>query len=75
MAVAGQLPRQVEMSMGAEGARQLAESDAIPVLKGSTEQMCDRLEWLRERFAISYILVADQLMDALAPVVARLTGK
>jgi len=52
--------------------RQLAESDAIPVLKGTTEQMCDRLEWLRQQFGISYILVGDQLMDALAPVVARL---
>ena len=75
MAVGGRLPRQVEMSMGADGARQLAESDAIPVLKGDVEQMCDRLEWLRERFNITYVLVADQLMDALAPVVARLAGK
>jgi probable F420-dependent oxidoreductase len=75
MGVAGQVPRQVEMSIGAEATRQLAESDAIPVLKGTTEQMCDRLEWLRERFGISYILVGDQLMDALAPVVSRLAGK
>jgi len=74
MAVAGRMPRQVEMSMGADAARQLAESDAIPVLKGTTEQMCDRLKWLRERFGISYMLVADQLMDALAPVVERLAG-
>jgi probable F420-dependent oxidoreductase len=75
MAVAGQVPRQVELSLGADAARQLAESDAIPVLRGTTEQMCDRLEWLRERFGISYILIGDQLMDALAPVVARLAGK
>lgn len=75
MAVAGRLPRQVEAGLGADGARQLADSDAIPVLKGSTEQMVERLEWLRERFAISYILVADQIMDTLAPVVARLAGR
>jgi hypothetical protein len=75
MAVAGRLPRQVEMSLGAEAARQLAESDAIPVLKGSTDQMCERLEWLRATFGISYVLVADQLMDALAPVVSRLAGR
>jgi probable F420-dependent oxidoreductase len=75
MAVAGQLPRQVAMSLGADAARQLAESDAIPVLKGTTEQMCDRLESLRQHFGISYILVGDQLMDALAPVVARLAGR
>jgi hypothetical protein len=36
--------------------------------------MCDRLEWLRETFAINYLMVGDQLMDALAPVVARLAG-
>jgi hypothetical protein len=33
------------------------------------------LEWLREKFAISYIMVGDQLMDALAPVVSELAGK
>jgi probable F420-dependent oxidoreductase len=75
MAVAGQVPRQVEMSLGADAARQLAESDAIPVLKGTTEQMRDRMEWLRQQFGISYILVDDQLMDALAPVVSRLAGR
>jgi probable F420-dependent oxidoreductase len=74
MAVGGRVPRQVEMMRGADGARQLAESDAIPVLKGTPEQMCDRLEWLRERLAINYVLVADQLVDALAPVVSRLAG-
>jgi probable F420-dependent oxidoreductase len=71
MAVGGQVPRHIQMSRGAEYAQQLAESDAIPVLKGSIDQMCDRLEWLRDKFAISYIMVSDQLMDALAPVVAR----
>jgi probable F420-dependent oxidoreductase len=75
MAVGGRVPKQIEMSMGQDAARQLAESDAIPVLKGSTEQMCDRLLWLRERFGINYVLVADQLMEALAPVVQRLTGR
>jgi probable F420-dependent oxidoreductase len=75
MAVGGQVPRHIEMSRGAAAARQLAESDALPVLKGSTEQMCDRLEWLREKFAISYVVVGDELMDALAPVVARLAAR
>jgi probable F420-dependent oxidoreductase len=74
MAVGGQVPRQIQMSRGAEAAQQLAESDAIPVLKGTTQQMCDRLEWLREKFAINYVVVADQLMDALAPMVSRLAG-
>jgi probable F420-dependent oxidoreductase len=75
MAVGGQVPGQIRMSRGAEAAQQLAESDAIPVLKGTTDQMCDRLEWLREKFAISYVVVGDQLVDALAPVVSRLSGK
>jgi alkanesulfonate monooxygenase SsuD/methylene tetrahydromethanopterin reductase-like flavin-dependent oxidoreductase (luciferase family) len=72
MAVAGQVPRQVAMTRGEDFARQVAESDAIPVLKGTVDQMCARLEWLRDTFSINYILVADQMMDALAPVVARL---
>jgi probable F420-dependent oxidoreductase len=75
MAVGGQVPRQIQMSRGADAAQQLAESDAIPVLRGTTDQMCDRMEWLREKFAISYVMVADQLMEALAPVVSRLAGK
>ena len=74
MAVAGQVPRYVQMGRGDDAARELAQSDAIPVLKGTTEQMCDRLLWLRETFAISYVMVGDELMDALAPVVERLAG-
>ena len=74
MAVASRVPRYIEMAGGADAARQLAESDAIPVLKGTLEQMCDRLEWLRDKFSISYLLVSDELMDALAPVVTRLAG-
>jgi probable F420-dependent oxidoreductase len=75
MAVGGQVPRHIQMSRGAEYAQHLAESDAIPVLTGTTDQMCDRLEWLREKFAINYIMVGDELMEALAPVVSRLAGK
>jgi probable F420-dependent oxidoreductase len=74
MAVGGRVPRQIEMGLGADAARQLAESDATPVLKGTLEQMCDRLEWLRGSLSINYVLVADQLMDALAPAVSRLAG-
>ncbi len=74
MAVGGQVPRHIQMSRGAEAAQQLAQSDAIPVLKGRPDQMCDRLAWLREKFAINYVVVGDELMDALAPVVSRLAG-
>lgn len=74
MAVAGQVPRYLQMTMG-EAARRLADSDAIPVLRGSVEQMCERLQALRPRFGISYIMVGDELMELLAPVVARLAGR
>jgi probable F420-dependent oxidoreductase len=68
MAVAGRVPRFLQMTMG-EAARRLADSDAIPVLKGSVEQMGERLQALRERFGFSYFVVGEDLMDVLAPVV------
>jgi probable F420-dependent oxidoreductase len=74
MAVGGRVPPQIERGIGADAARKLAELDAVPILKGTPEHMCDRLEGLRDRLAINYILVSDQLMDGLAPVVSRLAG-
>jgi probable F420-dependent oxidoreductase len=74
MAVAGKLPRHLQMSLG-EGAARLAASDAVPVLNGSLDQMCDRLESLRERLGISYIMVGDELLDEFAPVVERMSGR
>jgi probable F420-dependent oxidoreductase len=74
MAVAGQVPRYLAMTLGA-AAEQLARSDAIPVLKGTTDDMCEQLIARRENFAISYVVVGEELMAALAPVVARLAGK
>lgn len=74
MAVAGQVPRYLQMTMG-EAARQLADADAIPVLRGTIEQMCERLHALRERFGISYVMVGEELMDVLSPVVARMAGQ
>jgi hypothetical protein len=37
--------------------------------------MCAQLLERRERLGISYITVPTDLMDALAPVVARLVGR
>jgi len=74
MAVASHVPRYLQMTMG-EAARRLANSDAIPVLEGSVEQMCERLQAVRQRFGISYLMVGDELMELLAPVVARLAGQ
>jgi probable F420-dependent oxidoreductase len=44
------------------------------VVSGTTEEMCEQLLGLRERLGVSYITVADELMDTFAPVVERLAG-
>ncbi len=74
MAVAGQVPRFLAMRLRAEDASALAESDAVPVLKGPLDTMCERLLGLRERLGISYFVAGEELAGALAPVVARLAG-
>lgn len=45
------------------------------VLIGSVDEMVERLEERRERFGISYVVVTEPNMGALAPVVARLAGR
>jgi probable F420-dependent oxidoreductase len=74
MMVGEQIPRWIAAQFGPD-AGQLARSGAIPVLVGTTDAMCDTLERRRETLGISYIMVADELMDALAPVVERLAGR
>ncbi len=44
------------------------------VLVGSTEQIIEELEARRERWQMSYVVVPEEFVDAMAPVVARLTG-
>ncbi len=43
-------------------------------LIGSIDQICDTLEGRRERWQASYIVVQQDAMEAMAPVVARLAG-
>lgn len=43
-------------------------------LIGSVEEICDRLIERRERYGISYITFGSSTMEAVAPVVERLTG-
>ena len=43
-------------------------------LVGTVEEICDDLLARRERWGISYVGVSLDAMDAMAPVVARLTG-
>ncbi|HET9318903.1 MAG TPA: LLM class flavin-dependent oxidoreductase, partial [Bryobacteraceae bacterium] len=75
MAVGGRIPRHLSSKLDPAAAAAFAQSKAIPVLKGETSAMCDRLAELRGRLGINYFMVSDELMDALAPVVARLAGQ
>lgn len=45
------------------------------VLLGSVERICDTLEARRERWGVSYWVVAAMNLDALAPVVAHMAGR
>lgn len=74
MAVGGRVPRFFESRMG-HTAEDLERRGSIAVVSGSTDQMCDQLLERRARFGISYVLVSDELMDAFAPVAARLNGQ
>jgi probable F420-dependent oxidoreductase len=74
MAVDGRVPSYIARTLGA-AAEDLAQSDAVPVLKGTREHMCEQLIARRDQFGLSYIVVSEELMDALAPVVSQLAGK
>jgi hypothetical protein len=43
-------------------------------LVGSLDAIVDQLQARRERLGISYVMIFDRVMDAFAPVVARLAG-
>jgi probable F420-dependent oxidoreductase len=45
------------------------------VLVGSIEQIIEELEARRERWDMSYVVVPEEFVDALAPVVSRLAGQ
>jgi len=52
-----------------------AEMPAVPhVLIGTVDEMCEALEQRRERWGMSYFVVQEDSIDALAPVIARLAG-
>jgi probable F420-dependent oxidoreductase len=52
-----------------------ADVAAFPhAMIGSIEQICEDLEVRRERWQASYIVVQQDAMEPMAPVVARLTG-
>jgi probable F420-dependent oxidoreductase len=74
MAVGQQVPRWISSQMGLS-AESLTRSGAISALTGTTDEMVETLQRRRERLGISYIVVGDELMDGLAPVVERLAGR
>ena len=49
--------------------------ESIHMLIGSIDQITEELLARRERYGFSYIQVTASLLDAFAPIVARLTGK
>jgi alkanesulfonate monooxygenase SsuD/methylene tetrahydromethanopterin reductase-like flavin-dependent oxidoreductase (luciferase family) len=74
MAVGDRVPRFLSAQMGLDAAG-LASSGSVAAVMGSTEEMCETLLRRRERLGFSYLLVADELIDSLAPVVERLAGR
>ncbi|HEY7034953.1 MAG TPA: TIGR03621 family F420-dependent LLM class oxidoreductase [Thermomicrobiales bacterium] len=72
LAVGGAVPRYVAANMDVTALRR---AGAVTVLTGTVEEMSDRLMALRETLGISYVMVSDELMEAFAPVVARLAGR
>ncbi len=73
-AVGQQVPRYIATQLNLTAAS-LAGLDAPSVLLGTTDEMCDTLLRRRDRLGISYVMVADELMEPMAPVVERLTGR
>jgi probable F420-dependent oxidoreductase len=53
-----------------------AEVPELPhAFLGTVDEICDDLERRRERWGLSYFVVQDEGMDAMAPVVARMAGR
>jgi probable F420-dependent oxidoreductase len=73
MAVGDQVPRWIASRLQLS-ARELAERGSPAAVFGTPDEMCEQLVQRRDRFGLSYMLVADELMEAFAPVVERLAG-
>ncbi|HEX5503985.1 MAG TPA: TIGR03621 family F420-dependent LLM class oxidoreductase [Thermomicrobiales bacterium] len=73
VAVGGRMVRYLAAQFGGDVAA-LARTGAVAVLAGTTDEMCAQLEARRAALGLSYYMVSDELMEAFAPVVARLAG-
>jgi len=49
--------------------------DSPAVLLGTVDQIVETLKERRERYGFSYIVILEPVMEAFAPVVARLAGR
>jgi hypothetical protein len=47
----------------------------VGFVKGTIDDMCEQLVARRKKFGISYIMVGEELMTDLAPIVSRLAAK
>jgi probable F420-dependent oxidoreductase len=66
------------MAKGLGGAFGLSEDDMVHhphALIGTVEAICEELERRREAYGFSYVTVGDNVMEAFAPVVAKLGGR
>lgn len=70
-------PRVLERIRAIHGADldQLVAARSPFIVTGSPDQMAEQVVERRDRFGISYVTVADDMMEAFAPVVARLAGR
>lgn len=59
-------------ALGLSGEEMLRHPHA---LIGDVDAICDELERRREAYGISYVTVGDNVLEAFAPVVSRLSGK
>jgi len=73
MGVGDRVPRHLSSRLGLDAAA-LARANSVAAVAGSVDDMCEQLRSRRERLGISYICIADELMEAFAPVVERLHG-
>jgi probable F420-dependent oxidoreductase len=73
MAVGEQVPAWVSRQMGLT-AHDLLEAGAVTALIGTTDEMSETLARRRDTLGISYLVVSEEMMETLAPVVERLAG-
>jgi alkanesulfonate monooxygenase SsuD/methylene tetrahydromethanopterin reductase-like flavin-dependent oxidoreductase (luciferase family) len=56
-------------------ADKLIASNAVSVLRGTVDEMCDELQRRRDSLGVSYITVGEPMMEQFAPVADALAGR